>query len=385
MKVKAKSPVAIELFSGCGGFSSGFLDAGIAVRAGFDHNPPAIEAFNYNHEFRSAKGFVSDLANSSGAELLALAGVTSVDLVIGGPPCQPFSIAGKQNGLKDKRGNLVFEFVRIVGELNPVAVLFENVANLGTINEGKVLNDVIRGLRDLGYNVTSGVINAADYGVPQSRKRLFIFGVKGTTPSLPPPTHGRSAADDFFRPLSPYVTAMNAIDDLPDVDTPQAEQIHNHEPTLHSVGMLKAFSTLLPGERDRKSFHDRLHPNRPSYTLRAGTGNFSPLRPVHYRYDRVITVRESARIQSFSDLFIWPDWLPRLQQYRQVGNAVPPLLAKGFAEHIASLLNWQLSPELLKGDPNSRPNPIRFSRAEKDAARLRRMRGASLGSIQATA
>jgi DNA (cytosine-5)-methyltransferase 1 len=169
------------------------------------------------------------------------------------------------------------------------------------------------------------------------------------------------------------------------VHAPEAESIHNHEPTFHSPGMLQAFAVLRPGERDRKSFHDRLHPDRLSYTLRAGTGNFSPLRPVHYRHDRVVTVRESARIQSFSDDFIWPDWLPRLQQYRQVGNAVAPLLAKRFAEHLAALLGWKLTPARFRGDPDSRPNPIRFSRAEKNAARLKRMRGASLGSVRATA
>jgi DNA (cytosine-5)-methyltransferase 1 len=386
MKVKkVHKPVAIELFAGCGGFSSGFLDAGIAVRAGFDNNASAIEAFNYNHEYRGAKGFVADLTDLSGAELLASAKVESVDLVIGGPPCQPFSIAGKQNGLRDKRGNLVFEFVRIVKELGPAAVLFENVANLGTINGGEVLEDVISGLEKLGYSVMSGVLNAAEYGVPQSRKRLFIVGLKGAVPTLPPPTHGAVAAEDFFRSLSPFVTSRDAIDDLPDVDSPEAERVHNHEPTFHSLGMLKAFAELRPGERDRKSFHDRLHPERPSYTLRAGTGNFSPLRPVHYRYDRVITVRESARIQSFPDSFIWPDWLPRLQQYRQVGNAVPPLLAKRFAEHLACLLDWRLTPKLLKGDPSSRANPIRFTREQKYEARLKRMRGASLGSVQATA
>ncbi len=385
MKRSSKLPIALELFSGCGGLSTGLLDAGIAVRAGFDNNASSIEAFNYNHEYRGAKGFVANLAGASGKLLLETAGVEKVDLVVGGPPCQPFSIAGKQNGLNDKRGNLVFEFVRIVGEIGPKVVVFENVANLGVIHGGKVLRAVIRDLEKLKYNVVSAVVNAADYGVPQSRKRLIILGIHGERPTIPPPTHGPVPTEDFFTPLKRYVTCKEAIDDLPDVDSPEAERVHNHEPTLHSEGMLKAFAVLGPGERDRKSFHDRLHPDRPSYTLRAGTGNFSPLRPVHYRYDRVITVRESARLQSFPDEFIWPDWIPRLQQYRQVGNAVPPLLARRIAEHLSAIVGWKLAPPKLAGDSKSRPNPIQFSRAEKLAERMKRMRGASLGTAKATA
>ena len=124
---------------------------------------------------------------------------------------------------------------------------------------------------------------------------------------------------------------------------------------MHSPAMLEAFAQLRPGTREKKSFHDRLHPDRPSYTLRAGTGNFSPLRPVHYKYDRVISVRESARIQSFSDRFVWPDSIPRLQQYRQVGNAVPPLLAKAIGQFLAKHLGWNLVPGELEGDPTTRP------------------------------
>ena len=142
--------------------------------------------------------------------------------------------------------------------------------------------------------------------------------------------------------------------------------------------MLEAFSRLAQGKRDRKSFHDRLHPDRPSYTLRAGTGNFSPLRPVHYRHDRVITVRESARIQSFSDDFIWPDTLPRLQQYRQVGNAAP-LLARSLGMHIAQLLAWRLDPSLFQGSTEGRVSHITKTAEQRLAEVRKRTRGASLG------
>ena len=142
-------------------------------------------------------------------------------------------------------------------------------------------------------------------------------------PLSPPPTHAPARSADLFDALPRYQTVLDVLNDLLDVSEEWSHAIPNHEPTFHTVPMLEAFSRLAQGKRDRKSFHDRLHPDRPSYKLRAGTGNFSPLRPVHYRHDRVITVRESAHIQSFSDDFIWPDTLPRLQQYRQVGNAVP--------------------------------------------------------------
>ena len=148
---------------------------------------------------------------------------------------------------------------------------------------------------------------------------------------------------------------------------------------MHSAGMLEAFAQLKPGTRDKKSFHDRLHPDRPSYTLRAGTGNFSPLRPIHYKYDRVISVRESARIQSFDDNFIWPDSMPRLQQYRQVGNAVPPLLAAEIGRALAKMMSWYLHPSELTGDPSSRPPAITTTPEFRFAERQRRTRGASLG------
>lgn len=136
-----------------------------------------------------------------------------------------------------------------------------------------------------------------------------------------------------------------------------------------------------PGKRERGSFHDRLHPERPSYTLRAGSGNFSPLRPVHYKHHRVITVRESARLQGFSDDFRWPDRIPRLQQYRQVGNAVPPPMARAFAVCLAEQMRWRLDPAALAGDPSARDPANVLTDGERKALRAARMRGASLGKV----
>ena len=260
-----KPPVAIELFAGCGGISTGLLDAGISVAAGFDHNRSAIEAFKYNHGYRGAKGHVADLSKATGKQLAEIAGNCSLDLLAGGPPCQPFSIIGKQKGLDDRRGNLVFDFIRLVSELRPTAILFENVPNLEKIDEGAIVARLCEEFAQLDYSVAQAVLNAADHGVPQFRRRLFIVGVRGKQAIAFPPPASHKASDelDFFCKLPRHRTCRDAIDDLPDVATPEAWEIPNHEPTMHSPAMLEAFARLKPGTREKKSFHDRLHPDRP--------------------------------------------------------------------------------------------------------------------------
>lgn len=367
-------PTGIELFAGCGGLSTGFLDAGLHVAAGFEIDLRAVDAYEYNHAYRGCRGYVSDLKTASGFELLQRAGIKRADFVIGGPPCQPFSIAGKRKGEHDSRADLILHFVRIVGELAPSAFLLENVPNLASIAEGAVLRQTTTALRRLGYSVEHRVVSAADFGVAQNRKRLIVLGLKGNQVVLfPDPSHGT--------PEHPYLSASAAIDDLPDAGEFGETGIFNHEPTSHSLDMIERLSRLQIGKRERGSFHDRLHPDRPSYTLRAGSGNFSPLRPVHYRHHRVITVRESARLQGFSDDFLWPDRIPRLQQYRQVGNAVAPPMAKAFAECLAEQLGWRLDKKRLKGNPSIRPPANELTDDERRALRTSRMRGASLGKV----
>lgn len=367
-------PKGIELFAGCGGLSTGFLDAGLQVAAGFELDARAVDAYNYNHEYRGGRGFITDLRAASGTELLAKAGITHADFVIGGPPCQPFSIAGKRQGKDDVRADLIQHFIRIVDELKPSAFMLENVPNLTSIDDGEFLGEVKAEFCSLGYNVDHAIVSAADFGVPQNRKRLVMLGTKGSKAiSVPKATHGT--------PERPYVSASSAIDDLPDAGEFGEIGIYNHEPTMHSADMVLRLSTLEPGKRERGSFHDRLHPERPSYTLRAGSGNFSPLRPVHYKYHRVITVRESARLQGFSDDFRWPDRIPRLQQYRQVGNAVPPPMARAFAKCLADQMGWPLDPALCAGDPSHREPANTLTDSERKALRTARMRGASLGKV----
>lgn len=366
------------MFAGCGGLSTGFLDAGLNVAAGFELDARAVDAYNYNHLYRGSRGFIADLSLASGAELLRHAEIKRADFIIGGPPCQPFSIAGKRQGKRDIRADLIGHFIRIVDELKPSAFMLENVPNLAAISDGEFLDEMKVELRGLGYSVDHSVVSAADFGVPQNRKRLVVLGLKGEGAiHFPLPTHGTVE--------QPYRSAAVAIGDLPDAGEFGETGIFNHEPTAHSSDMTERLSMLEPGKRERGSFHDRLHPERPSYTLRAGSGNFSPLRPIHYKHHRVITVRESARLQGFSDDFVWPDRIPRLQQYRQVGNAVPPQMAEAFAVCIAEQMGWALDKAVFIGDPSSRPPANVLSDEERKAMRSSRMRGASLGKVALSA
>jgi DNA (cytosine-5)-methyltransferase 1 len=369
-----KAPVCVDLFCGCGGLSTGLLDAGIDVRVGVDSDAPSIATFDLNHAPRGSRSVLGDVRELDGARLAELAGMP-VALLAGGPPCQPFSVAGKRRALADRRADLIFEFVRLLDETSAEAYIFENVPNLASVADGEVLKDLLVAFADAGYTATSHILLAADYGVAQMRKRLFVFGTRerGAIPMPPAPTHAPDANGKRR-----HVSAREALGDLPDVRAPTAEMLPNHEPTFHSQAMLAAFARQAPGTREPKSRHDRLHAERPSYTLRAGTGNFSPLRPVHYEHDRVLSVRECARIQSFSDDFRWPDEQARLQQYRQVGNAVPPLLARAVGEHLAGFMGWSLEPSRFAVD--GPPDYQRLSLAERLERRAKYMRGGASGA-----
>ena len=368
------APVAIELFAGCGGLSTGLLDAGLPVRAGYEIDARAVDAFDYNHAYRGCRGFVADLRRSTGEDLLSCAGVEAINLLVGGPPCQPFSIVGKREGSSDSRADLLGHYVRLVRELRPEALLLENVPNLVRIEGGAVLRALTASLEALGYAVSAQVLNAADYGVAQGRKRLVLLGRRGRSPlAFPDPSHGAGRR--------PHRGALDVLGDLPDAGEFGACGVYNHEGTMHSPDMVARLERLEPGTRERGSFHDRLHPERPSYTLRAGSGNFSPLRPIHYAYPRVVTVRESARIQGFRDSFIWPDRIPRLQQYRQVGNAVPPPLAAVLARSIADQMGWPLDATATRGRLTARASAITMTDDERVAQRRARLRGASLGRL----
>lgn len=371
-----KPATVVEVFAGCGGLSCGLSSAGYKVTLGVDLNAPAIDTFNYNHSHAGSTGMVADVRALDAKGLRAAAGLgrQRLDMLVGGPPCQPFSIIGKQKALDDERGDLVFQFIRLVRELEPEAFIFENVANFARIQNGEIAETVVSRLARSGYAVTSGVLDVSEYGVAQMRKRFLVIGSRGKQKiSFPDPTHGTMLGQ------KPIVTCGEVLGDLPDVDTPGALAYRNHEGTTHSAAMIRMFEQLRPGTRDPKSHHDRLNADRPSYTIRAGNGNFTPLRPVHYRHNRVISVRESARIQSFPDHFAWPDDMSRLQQYRQVGNAVPPLFAAVIGRHVAAQLGFELDPEQY-GRASGRTDRASVLSIEGQIARRRQfIRGASTG------
>ena len=177
--MKPRSVVGIEVFSGCGGLSTGFLDAGLHVAAGFEWETRAVDVYNYNHAYRGSVGVRYDLSEAKGQDLLCVGGVRKIDFLIGGPPCQPFSIAGKRKGTQDERASLLDHYVRLVQELKPEAFLLENVPNLATIDDGEILKRVVQRLRRLGYGTRYEVVKAADFGVPQMRKRLVMVGIRG--------------------------------------------------------------------------------------------------------------------------------------------------------------------------------------------------------------
>lgn len=372
-----KPATVVEVFAGCGGLSCGLSSAGYNVKIGVDLNAPAIDTFNYNHSHAGATGMVADVRELDAKGLRAAAGLgrRRLDMLVGGPPCQPFSIIGKQKALDDERGDLVFQFIRLVREMEPEAFIFENVANFARIQNGEIAESVVSRLARAGYAVTSGVLDVSGYGVAQMRKRFLVIGSRSKQKiSFPEPTHGSTMLGQ-----KPIVTCGEVLGDLPDVDTPGALDYRNHEGTTHSAAMIRMFEQLRPGTRDPKSHHDRLNADRPSYTIRAGNGNFTPLRPVHYQHNRVISVRESARIQSFPDHFAWPDDMSRLQQYRQVGNAVPPLFAAVIGRHIATQLGFELDPEQY-GRASGRTDRANVLSIEDQIARRRQfIRGASTG------
>lgn len=371
-------PLVVELFCGCGGMSSGLLGAGMQVALGIDANQSAIETYEHNHAHTGSKGSAEDIRTLEPQTIRErLKRRQSQPLVVtGGPPCQPFSIIGKRLALEDERGDLVFEYLRLLRGLEPDAFIFENVPNFARIEDGAIADRLEKGLKRAGYATSVGILTASDYGVAQMRKRFFILGMRGKQPpGLPAPTHGPLALIG----QQPIVTCADILGDLPDVGTPEAYRYWNHEPTFHSPSMIEMFRHLKPGTRDPKSHHDRLQADRPAYTLRAGFGNYSPLRPIHYKYDRVISVRESARIQSFSDSFVWPMGMSRLQQYRQVGNAVPPLLAKVIGRHLAEAAGFSLDPDRYGIEParDTMP-PVRTLEQHLDDRR-HLIRGASVG------
>ncbi|MFH1667134.1 MAG: DNA cytosine methyltransferase [Elusimicrobiota bacterium] len=346
----------IDLFSGCGGLSLGFLDAGYDIVLGVDHDKSALETFRINH--KNSKTLNLDLSDKNAISSIrkALEG-KKIDIIVAGPPCQGFSLTGTRN-FDDKRNQLYLSVIEAIKKFKPKAFLIENVPGLSTLYGGKVRNEIISRLKKAGYNVESKILCAADYGVPQLRKRVVFVGAQKKFGNFifPDPTHNPKN----------YVSCLDAIGDLPGLENclgseeriyPQSavtsyqknmrkgtDMLYNHTATNHSALVKSVISlvpeggnykNLPPGIGKSRTFHvawTRYHSQKPSKTIDTGHRNH-----FHYKYDRIPTVRENARLQSFPDIFRFTG--TRTQQYRQVGNAVPPILGYHLGKKIMSLLN----------------------------------------------
>ena len=348
---KGRKIKVLDLFSGCGGLSYGFHKAGYQVVAGIDNWEDALVTFRNNHP--GAKTFNLDLADFDPDEVDKLVG-EKIDVVVGGPPCQGFSIAGKRN-VEDPRNKLYKEFVRVVKHYSPKAFVLENVPNLVAIEKGAVKDKIISDFEGLGYKVTYKVLLASQYGVPQNRRRVVFVGLKNDTFSFPDPT------------VTQPVTTKEALSDLPEGNledgTPYASSarsdyqqmmrsnsrgIYGHQPVVHKPRTVEIISMVpdggnyknLPEELwNTRKVHiawTRMNSERPSFTIDTGHNHH-----FHYKYNRVPTARESARIQSFPDNFIF--YGRPISQLKQIGNAVPPLMAEVLAKELLKYLEKDIS------------------------------------------
>lgn len=381
-------PIGIDLFAGAGGMSLGFEQAGFDVVAAVEIDPvhAAIHKFN----FPNTAMIVRSVAGLTAAEIRKAAGIgdKTVHCVFGGPPCQGFSLIGHRV-LDDPRNRLVLEFVRIVKELNAETFVFENVKGLTVGRHKAFLAELVSAFDRAGYQVRLPwrVLNASNFGVPQMRERLILIGAKKGS-SLPDyPTLLSNAADHRRHiaglPLGP--TVQDAIGDLPDADRfadlhnvdsvrtiafrqPSAYAaelrclasdswhwgyIRDWDPTLmtssarteHTDISRRRYAATMPGHVEPISRFYKLPPDGLSNTLRAGTdgarGAFTSPRPIHYKYARCITVREMARLHGF------PDWFrlhaTKWHGARQIGNAVPPPMARAVAASIHGSLGVEQS------------------------------------------
>ncbi len=343
-----KKYTVIDLFCGCGGLSYGFSQADYDIVLGVDSWKDAISTFNHNHE--NPVGIVADLFKETPKTISKKTKVLKADVIIGGPPCQGFSIAGKRI-LDDERNHLYKSFVSFVEFYKPKVFLMENVPNIISMGNGIVKDAIIKDFEKLGYNVVYKILLASDYGVPQNRKRAFFVGIKGNQEfEFPTPT------------IEKRIVSEEAISDLPENSVANgtkyvkkhtseyqkeirknSDGIYNHEITNHKEKTVDIIS-MVPDGGNYKSLPEelrntrrvniawtRLNSQKPSFTIDTGHRHH-----FHYKFNRVPTVRESARIQSFPDDFIFQS--NKTSQYKQVGNAVPPILAEVLAESIKMYL-----------------------------------------------
>ena len=353
--------VVIDLFAGAGGLSLGFEQAGFAPALGTDADPRAASAYAVN--FPGVPVLTENAAALAGGDLLDAAGLRSCSVVVGGPPCQGFSVGGKRRSGDPRRGAIA-EFGRLVRGIGPDRFVMENVPGLLSAGARPEAEAFLEAMRAAGYSVAVWLLDAERFGVPQKRRRAFVVGARRglamprrPEPSgEPPPTAGDAigdlediGADGRGCGATPapgrYAAAMRGEARDPadrSEPRPRPAELTGCERAAHSPSVEARFRAVPPGGRDPVSRFHRLHPGRPAPTLRAGTlsgkpgnGGHTAPRPIHYAFPRCITVREAARLQGMPDWFrADPDGGTRWRGFMQVGNAVPPPLARAVAEAI---------------------------------------------------
>lgn len=341
----------IDLFSGAGGLSEGFNNAGFKILLGIDNDEKALETFRKNH--RGAKTICGDITKINYQnDIRPLLKSKKIDFIIGGPPCQGMSLAGNRE-LDDPRNKLYLSYLRILNEIRPKGFVIENVPGLLSLFHGKIKNSILDRLKKMDYKVKFNVLTASDYGVPQRRKRVFFVGIRNDI----------NVNFEFPEPTSIVITSKMALSDLPPLKTTEyigeakqyyytqpknnyqklmrkdSKYVYNHIAARHTEKTIKIISMVPDGGnykdlpekyRNTRHFHvawTRFDSNKPAPTIDTGHRHH-----FHYKWNRVPTVRECARLQSFSDRYIF--YGNKTQQFRQVGNAVPPLLAESVARSL---------------------------------------------------
>ncbi len=341
-------PVVVDLFSGCGGFSTGFSQAGFLPVLGIDIHPPSINTYALNHP--SASVILGDIRRVKENEIRKAINRREVDVLTAGVPCQGFSLCNRKRHDEDARNYLFREFIRIVRFLKPKVVVLENVSGIRSAKGGSFGKAIKQAIADSGYMVDCQTLNALDYGVPQIRQRVFFQGVrKGLEIRWPSPTHG--PGKEYYRMV------RDALGDLPVLkageqvsqytEKPSTEYQHlmrreshellNHEAPSHPPSTIKKIAKTRPGEPMYPTFKQRirLHLDRPSPTQVCG-GIRPQFQFGHPSQPRGLSVRERCRIQSFPDHFRITGGI--VQGRVQTGNAVPPLLAQALALQIKRML-----------------------------------------------
>lgn len=349
----------LDLFCGCGGISEGFCLAGFEIVGGIDFNEDATKTFKHN--FENARVHNIDITAFPNEQILEE--YHDVDIIVGGPPCQGFSTANRyQKEAEDPRNKLFFEYIRFVEQIHPKLIMIENVRGLLTRDKGYAINRIKEILGAEEYNIAYRVLDASDYGVPQNRKRAIIVGVRKDFKDVffdfdhllkQPKTTVGDAIGELYgfeqspngvktittpadTPLRIYLRkADNTISDQ-DIVYP-AQKVRDRIKHVPQGGNWKDVPEgLWPNNRKNRhsSAYKRLDPNTQSCTIDTGNAHSNYFHPV---FHRIPTIRESARLQSFPDSFEFQGL--RGSKYRQVGNAVPPLLAKAIADEIKNILN----------------------------------------------